>query len=48
MVDFKFIFDFGSPKTYLVYKLLPTKVLMLISYSLACLVTSTTRTSLRR
>jgi len=23
MVDFKFIFDFGSPKTYLVYKLLP-------------------------
>ena len=22
MVDFKFIFDFGSPKTYLVYKLL--------------------------
>ena len=23
MVEFKFIFDFGSPKTYLVYKLLP-------------------------
>ena len=23
MIDFKFIFDFGSPKTYLVYKLLP-------------------------
>ena len=23
MVDFKFIFDFGSPKTYLVYKMLP-------------------------
>ena len=23
MVDFKFIFDFGSPKTYLVYNLLP-------------------------
>ncbi len=23
MVDFKFIFDFGSPKTYLVYKLIP-------------------------
>ena len=23
MVDFKFIFDYGSPKTYLVYKLLP-------------------------
>ena len=23
MVDFKIIFDFGSPKTYLVYKLLP-------------------------
>ena len=23
MVNFKFIFDFGSPKTYLVYKLLP-------------------------
>ena len=23
MVDFKFLFDFGSPKTYLVYKLLP-------------------------
>ena len=23
MVDFKFIFDFGSPKTYLVYKLFP-------------------------
>ena len=23
MVDVKFIFDFGSPKTYLVYKLLP-------------------------
>ena len=23
MIDFKFIFDFGSPKTYLVYSLLP-------------------------
>ena len=23
MVEFKFIFDFGSPKSYLVYKLVP-------------------------